>query len=81
MVFIYRYNEEEHNCFSFVMAFIKQFKGFQPSVRHIETREDFTELHIAPATIKAHKYINLYRQIIENGFYIYNQSSREILCT
>lgn len=78
-VICYRYNEEKHNCFSFIMAFIKLFNSFKPSSHCIETREDFTELFIAPVTIKAHKYIYLYRQIIENGFYVYNQSSKEIL--
>lgn len=80
-VICFRYNEEEHNCFSFIMAFIKLFNSFKPSAHRIETREDFTELFIAPVTIKAYKYISLYRQIIDNGFYIYNQPAKEILFT
>ncbi|XP_022160055.1 uncharacterized protein LOC111026308 isoform X2 [Myzus persicae] len=76
-----RYNEENHNCFSFIMAFIKQFNAFRSPVHHVETREDFAELYVAPTTLKAYKYIYLYRQITENGFYIYSQPSNEILCT
>ncbi|XP_026816424.1 MKRN2 opposite strand protein [Rhopalosiphum maidis] len=74
-----RYNEEDHNCFSFIIAFLKQFNTFKSPVHHIETREDFAELYVAPTTIKAYKYIYLYRKIIENGFYIYSQPSNEIL--
>lgn len=76
-----RYNEENHNCFSFIMAFIKQFDAFKSPSNHVETREKFAELYVAPTTIKAYKYIYLYRKIAENGFYIYSQPSNEILCT
>lgn len=81
VVFYFRYNEEEHNCFEFVMAFVKRFDSFKPLAHRVQTRVDFTELYIAPTTIQAYKYIYLYRKIVENGFYIYNQSSNEILCT
>lgn len=77
----YRYNEEDHNCFSFIMAFIKQFNVFKSPVHNVETREDFAELYVAPTTLKAYKYIYLYRKITETGFYIYSQPSNEILCT
>ncbi|KAF0755742.1 MKRN2 opposite strand protein [Aphis craccivora] len=60
---------------------MKQFYAFKSPVHHIETREDFAELYVAPTTIKAYKYIYLYRKIIQNGFYIYSQPSNEILCT
>ncbi|XP_050526918.1 MKRN2 opposite strand protein [Daktulosphaira vitifoliae] len=76
-----RYNEETHNCFSFVMDFMKQFNFLKTFIHSIKTREEFTEMYVAPSIIKAQKYINLYRKIVENGFYIYNQVSNEILCT
>jgi len=76
-----RYNEEDHNCFSFIMAFMKKFNAFRSPVHHVDTKENFAELYVAPTTIKAYKYIYLYRKITENGFYIYSQSSNEILCT
>lgn len=64
------------------MVFIERLNGSRPSsVHHAETREDFAKSYIAPITIKAHKYIYLYRKIIKNGFYIYNESTKEILCT
>lgn len=79
--FYFRYDEEGHNCFEFVMSFVKRFDHFKTLPRRIQTRVDFTELYIAPTTIQAYKYIYLYRKIVEKGFYIYNQSWNEILCT
>ncbi|XP_025421895.1 MKRN2 opposite strand protein isoform X2 [Sipha flava] len=76
-----RYDLTKHNCFSFIMEFIRRFNGFKRSVNRVETKENFTELYIAPTTIKAYKYIYLYRKIVENSYYIYNQSSKEILNT
>lgn len=79
MDFDFRYDENKHNCFSFIMAFIKRFNSFNSSVCQVETRENFTELYIAPVAIKAVKYIELYRQVIKNGFYIYDKPTKEIL--
>lgn len=78
-----RYDEEKHNCFSFIMVFIKRLNyALELSSMHlVKTREDFAKSHIAPITLKAHKYICLYRKIVENGFHVYAESSKEILCT
>lgn len=62
------------------MAFIKEFNSCKMTIHSVETKEDFTELYIVPIAIKAYKYINLYRQIIKNGFCVYNKSAKEILC-
>lgn len=61
------------------MDFFKQFNSSRNLAPLIETREDFAKLYIAPITVKAYKYILLHRKIIDNGFYIYNQPSKEIL--
>lgn len=48
-------------------------------MHRVETREDFTKLYIVDTTINSYKYICLYRNIIQNGFYIYNDPAKEIL--
>lgn len=60
------------------MAFIKQFNSCKMTIYSVETKEDFTERYIVPIAIKGYKYINLYRQIIKNGFYTYNKPAKEI---
>lgn len=63
------------------MDFFKQFYSSGNLAQHIETREDFAKLYIAPIVVKAFKYIFLYRKIIKKGFKVYNQPSKEILNT
>ncbi|XP_050425731.1 MKRN2 opposite strand protein isoform X2 [Adelges cooleyi] len=76
-----RYNEDTHNCLSFVVEFVKRLGMLKTCDRVINTREEFTDTFIAPATVNAQKYIHLYRKIVENGFYVYNSVSNEIVCS
>uniref|UniRef100_A0A5F9D858 MKRN2 opposite strand n=1 Tax=Oryctolagus cuniculus TaxID=9986 RepID=A0A5F9D858_RABIT len=62
----HRYDEEQHNCYSYALTFINcvlATEGRQPL-----DKSGFTEKYVLPKTRLASKYIALYRAIAEHGF-------------
>lgn len=60
------YEAAEHNCFAFVLAFLRSLKQ-NPLSQHASSKEDFCTHYILPKTTFAGKYICLYRQIKAHG--------------
>ena len=60
------YNAEEHNCFAFVLAFLRSLKQNPLSI-HASSKLDFCTHYVLPKTTLASKYICLYRKIKDHG--------------
>ncbi|NWH56796.1 MKROS protein, partial [Geococcyx californianus] len=63
-----RYEEHEHNCYTYALAFINSIlatQGKQPI-----SKSEFTEKFVIPQTKKASKYITVHRELTANDFYI-----------
>uniref|UniRef100_A0A336MCY6 CSON015401 protein n=1 Tax=Culicoides sonorensis TaxID=179676 RepID=A0A336MCY6_CULSO len=56
------YHEDRHNCYTFVLRFLKQL-GFGELSQIASSRTQFCEKFIVPRTTAAGKYISLYRKI------------------
>ncbi|XP_051483076.1 MKRN2 opposite strand protein [Apus apus] len=64
----HRYEEHEHNCYTYALAFINSVRtaqGKQP-IR----KSEFTEKFVIPQTRRASKYITLHQELTANEFYI-----------
>lgn len=61
------YDEYNSNCFTFIMSFLEQF-GLEG-----ETKETFTQKYILPKINSAKLYINWYRKVLEDGYFIIEQ--------
>ena len=59
------YNEDEHNCFTFVLSFLRSLKQ-NPFSAWAENKVDFCQHYILPKTRLASKYICLYRKLKES---------------
>lgn len=59
------YNENDHNCYTFVLMFLKtlQLRSLSATVR---SKTDFCREFIVPRTTQAAKYISLYRKLLQN---------------
>ena len=60
------YDENSHNCFDFVVSFLR-FMGLDRMYPSLIDRRLFCKDMIVPKTGKAGKYIGLYREILQNG--------------
>lgn len=63
------YCESSKNCYDFVLEFLKYF-GLEKHFNCLSDRQHFCEQMIVPLTLKAAKYISLYREIVELGVVI-----------
>ncbi|MBN3297745.1 MKROS protein, partial [Amia calva] len=70
-----RYNETDHNCYTYALTFINCVLATQGK-RNL-TKTEFTEKFVLPRTKKASRYITLYQEISENYFYIVDSSQQE----
>lgn len=61
-----RYAENEHNCYDFVLEFLALMQ-LEESLPCIATKTDFCREMVLPQTIKAAKYISLFRQLLHEG--------------
>ncbi|XP_009067916.1 PREDICTED: MKRN2 opposite strand protein, partial [Acanthisitta chloris] len=64
----HRYDEHEHNCYTYALAFINSLltaQGQQPL-----TKGDFTGTFVLPHTKKASRYLTLHQELTHNEFYI-----------
>lgn len=67
------YNEDRHNCYSFVLTFLMSLNYGNLS-KAASSRTVFCEKFIVPRTTAAGKYISLYRKLKENGCYVHRIS-------
>ncbi|XP_050362310.1 MKRN2 opposite strand protein [Nymphalis io] len=67
-----RYNEERHNCFTFVLAFLRALDCGELSDRARDPKL-FCKRYVVPRTSAAGKYISLYRQLKRQSYFIQNQ--------
>ncbi|XP_034775499.2 MKRN2 opposite strand protein-like [Acipenser ruthenus] len=70
-----RYEEHEHNCYTYALTFINCLLATQGK-RQL-TKSDFTEKFVLPRTRRASRYITLYQEISHKSFYIVDSSQRE----
>ena len=67
------YETQEHNCFAFVLAFLRSLKQ-NPLSLHANNKVDFCSHYVLPKTRLAGKYICLYRKIRSHvGIYVGQQ--------
>ncbi|XP_070133146.1 MKRN2 opposite strand protein [Drosophila bipectinata] len=66
------YEEETHNCYAFVLAFL-QALGHAPLSEAARSKTAFCEQCIVPRTTTAGKYISLYRKLRRSGVYVHRQ--------
>lgn len=67
-----RYNEERHNCFTFVLAFLRALDCGELSEKAHDPKL-FCKQYVVPRTSAAGKYISLYRQLKRQNYFIQNQ--------
>ena len=60
------YQAEDHNCFAFVLAFLRSLKQ-KPLSNHANNKLEFCTKYVLPKTTVAGKYICLYRKIRDNN--------------
>ncbi|KAL4220389.1 MKRN2 opposite strand [Mactra antiquata] len=63
------YDESLHNCFDFVLFCLRKM-GLDRDIPCLIDRSLFCQQLIIPETIKAGKYISLYREIVKNGLVV-----------
>uniref|UniRef100_A0A8C5QW02 MKRN2 opposite strand n=1 Tax=Leptobrachium leishanense TaxID=445787 RepID=A0A8C5QW02_9ANUR len=63
-----RYNEEDHNCYTFALQFINGIQTLQEKPSFSKT--EFTERFVLPRTKRVSKYMTVLREVTYNGFYI-----------
>ncbi|XP_054921987.1 MKRN2 opposite strand protein isoform X2 [Dermacentor andersoni] len=63
-----RYNETEHNCYSFVIAFLRnlQIPQLRPSLKDKLT---FSSDFLVPKTRNVARYIALYRKLLQDAYW------------
>ncbi|KAG1706622.1 MKRN2 opposite strand protein [Nymphon striatum] len=64
-----QYKEETHNCYTFVLTFLRslQLRNLNGSIL---SRTEFCKKFVLPRTTSAAKYISLYRHLLKNNIYI-----------
>ncbi|XP_053606931.1 MKRN2 opposite strand protein isoform X2 [Plodia interpunctella] len=67
-----RYNEDRHNCFTFVLAFLRALDCGELSEKAQDPKL-FCKQYVVPRTSAAGKYISLYRQLKRQSYFIQNQ--------
>ncbi|XP_010182679.1 PREDICTED: MKRN2 opposite strand protein, partial [Mesitornis unicolor] len=74
----HRYEEHDHNCYTFALAFINSVLTAQGKQQM--SKSEFTETFVIPQTRKASKYITLHQELTANDFYIVPLPDREKQC-
>ena len=70
----FRYDEERHNCFDFVLDFL-QSCDIQELMSVVQNKLTFCQDLVIKHTHRAAAYISLYRNIQQNGFSVQNVTS------
>ncbi|XP_075689957.1 MKRN2 opposite strand protein [Rhinoderma darwinii] len=68
----HRYDEKEHNCYTFALKFINSLLHLQE--KKAFTKEEFTEQFVLPRTRRASKYITLCHEVSRNYYYMIDLS-------
>lgn len=71
-----RYEAHTHNCYSFVLAFLRRL-DYGSLSRAAHNRTLFCERYIMPRTTAAGKYISLYRKLRDCEFYVHHQQQQQ----
>ncbi|GBP38062.1 MKRN2 opposite strand protein [Eumeta japonica] len=66
------YNEASHNCFTFVLAFLRALDCGELSEKAKDPKL-FCKQYVVPRTSAAGKYISLYRQLKRQNYFVQNQ--------
>ncbi|XP_061864473.1 MKRN2 opposite strand protein [Colius striatus] len=74
----HRYDEHEHNCYTYALGFINSVLTAQGKQQM--TKSEFTEKFVIPQTKRASKYITLHRELTANEFYIVPLPAQEEQC-
>ncbi|XP_010582734.1 PREDICTED: MKRN2 opposite strand protein [Haliaeetus leucocephalus] len=74
----HRYDEHDHNCYTYALAFINSVLTAQG--KRQMSKSEFTEKFVIPQTKKASKYITLHQELTANDFYIVPLPDQEKLC-
>ncbi|VEN43862.1 unnamed protein product [Callosobruchus maculatus] len=69
------YDEDRHNCYSFVLRFLVALDYGSLSVS-ARSRTEFCEKYVVPRTTSAGKYISLYRKLKIYQFYVYKNKHK-----
>ncbi|NXI35708.1 MKROS protein, partial [Galbula dea] len=64
----HRYEEHDHNCYTYALAFINNLLTAQGKEQM--SKSEFTEKFVIPQTKQASKYITLHQELAANDFYI-----------
>ncbi|XP_073448475.1 MKRN2 opposite strand protein [Aquarana catesbeiana] len=73
----YRYDEQNHNCYTFALAFINSLLHLQE--KKTFSKDEFTERFVLPRTRRASKYITLCHEVTQNAYYITDHFRNSIL--
>ncbi|NXD27975.1 MKROS protein, partial [Spelaeornis formosus] len=71
----HRYHEQQHNCFTFALAFVnrlRQRRGKQPL-----SKGHFTERFLLPHTRQASRYLTLHQQLAHSDVYVVPLAEQE----
>ncbi|NXQ56495.1 MKROS protein, partial [Anthoscopus minutus] len=71
----HRYQEQQHNCFTFALAFVnrvRQSRGREPL-----SKAQFTESFLLPHSREASRYLTLQQQLAHRDFYIVPLAEQE----
>ncbi|XP_077181781.1 MKRN2 opposite strand protein isoform X2 [Paroedura picta] len=71
----YRYEERDHNCYTYALTFINCVLSAQGKQQM--SKSEFTDKFVVPRTRKASKYITVYKEICKNGFYVVDRLEQE----
>ncbi|XP_009320288.1 PREDICTED: MKRN2 opposite strand protein [Pygoscelis adeliae] len=74
----HRYEEHDHNCYTYALAFINSVLTAQG--KRQMSKSEFTEKFVIPQTKKASKYITLHQELTANDFYIVPLPDQEKQC-
>ncbi|KAJ6668364.1 hypothetical protein lerEdw1_015741 [Lerista edwardsae] len=70
-----RYEEHFHNCYTYALTFINCVLSAQGKKQM--NKSEFTERFVIPRTRKASKYITIYKEICNSGFYVIDDPDQE----
>ncbi|NXF84050.1 MKROS protein, partial [Sclerurus mexicanus] len=64
----HRYDEQEHNCYTYALAFINHILSTQG--KRPLSKGEFTERFVMPQSRRASRYLTLHQQLAHSDFYI-----------
>lgn len=74
----HRYEERDHNCYTYALAFINSVLTAQGKQQM--SKSEFTEKFVIPQTKNASKYITLHQELTTKDFYIVPLPDQEKQC-